>query len=54
MALWQAVTAEYQINDAGGVEMLTQACQAADRVEALAARITEDGEIVPARNRTLD
>jgi hypothetical protein len=50
MALWQAVTAEYVIDDAGGVELLTQACQAADRVEALAARISEDGEIVHTRS----
>ena len=27
-ALWQAVTTEYGIEDAGGVEMLTLACQA--------------------------
>ena len=26
-ALWQAVTTEYGIEDAGGVEMLTLACQ---------------------------
>ena len=29
-ALWQAVTNEYGILDAGGMEMLTQACQALD------------------------
>jgi hypothetical protein len=46
IALWRAVTAEYQIEDAGGIELLTQACQAADRVEALAERIDKDGEIV--------
>jgi hypothetical protein len=49
LALWRSVTAEYQIDDAGGIEMLTQACQAADRVEALAERISADGEIVHVR-----
>jgi hypothetical protein len=45
-ALWGKVTAEYDISDAAGVEMLTQACQAVDLAEALSARIAEDGEIV--------
>jgi hypothetical protein len=30
-ALWDAITAEYRIEDAGGVEILTQACLAACR-----------------------
>ena len=46
MALWTAITREYQIDDAGGIELLTQACAASDRVEALAAEIDRDGEIV--------
>jgi hypothetical protein len=49
MALWKAVTAEYTIQDAGGIELLCQACQAADRVEALAGQISQDGEIVRTR-----
>jgi hypothetical protein len=49
MALWRSVTGEYRIEDAAGIEFLTQACQAADRVEALAAQITADGEIVRTR-----
>jgi hypothetical protein len=49
MALWQSITAEYDVSDAGGVEMLAQACQAADRVEALAEQISRDGEIVHTR-----
>jgi hypothetical protein len=48
-ALWDAVTAEYEIRDAGGIEILTQACQASDRVEELAALISADGAIVHAR-----
>ena len=43
------MTREYSIEDAGGIELLCQACQAADRVEALAAQIDHDGEIVRAR-----
>jgi hypothetical protein len=48
--LWRRVTEEYAIEDAAGVEMLTQACQALDRAEALAARVSEDGEIVRTPN----
>ena len=44
--LWARVTAEYRIEDCAGVEMLTQACQALDRAEGLAERVSEDGEIV--------
>jgi hypothetical protein len=40
---------QYQIDDAGGIELLCQACQAADRVEALSEQINRDGEIVRAR-----
>jgi hypothetical protein len=46
LALWNAVTSEYQIDDRGGVEILTQICAASDRVEALAAQINEDGETI--------
>ena len=45
-ALWRSVTAAYGIEDAGGIEMLAQACQALDRAEALRAAIDRDGEIV--------
>ena len=33
--LWSKVTDEYDMSDAAGVEMLTQACQALDRAEDL-------------------
>ena len=33
-ALWRRVTTEYAIDDAAGVEMLTQCCQAVDLAEA--------------------
>ena len=46
MALWTRIQSEFRIQDAGGVELLTQACQAADRAEALADRVAEDGEVI--------
>jgi hypothetical protein len=49
LSLWNAVQSEYRIDDAGGVELLAQACAAADRVEALAERINADGEVVHTR-----
>jgi phage terminase small subunit len=49
-ALWRRVTTEYAIDDAAGVEMLTQCCQAVDLAEALSARIAEDGEIIRTMN----
>lgn len=45
LSLWN----EYRIDDAGGIELLAQACAAADRVEALAERINVDGEVVLTR-----
>jgi len=45
-ALWDAVQNEFRIEDCGGVELLMQACLAADRAEALAARIDKDGETI--------
>jgi hypothetical protein len=49
LSLWNAVQSEYRIADAGGVELLAQACAAADRVEALAERISTDGEVIHSR-----
>src|SRR5262245_24727015 len=45
-ALWAKIQDEYQIRDSGGLEMLAQACAAADRAEECAARIKADGLIV--------
>jgi hypothetical protein len=44
--LWHAITTEYDISDAAGIEILMQVCEVADRVELLAERINRDGEIV--------
>ena len=38
------------IIDRGGVELLAQACQAADRAEALAEAIARDGSVVYSRS----
>jgi hypothetical protein len=46
MALWRDVMDEYRITDRGGIEILAQICAAADRAEALAECIAEDGECV--------
>ena len=45
LALWKSVTAEYGIEDCGGVEMLAQACAALDRAEACRVLIDRDGEV---------
>jgi hypothetical protein len=46
LALWNSIQSEFRIEDCGGVELLMQACLAADRAEALAARIDDDGETI--------
>jgi hypothetical protein len=46
LALWNSVQEAYQVEDVAGVELLVQACAAADRVEALGARIAKDGEVI--------
>src|SRR5688572_2664719 len=46
LSLWRAVTSEYGIEDAGGIEMLAQACAALDRAEACAQHIQRDGEVI--------
>jgi hypothetical protein len=35
MALWNKVNADYRIDDAGGIELLAQACAGLDRAEAV-------------------
>jgi hypothetical protein len=49
-ALWGSITSEYAIDDAGGIEILTQACLASDRVEQLAEQISRDGAVVHTRS----
>jgi hypothetical protein len=49
-SLWQSVQSEYRIDDAGGRELLAQACAAADRVAALAEKIDADGEVIATKS----
>jgi P27 family predicted phage terminase small subunit len=44
--LWARITTEYDVSDSGGKELLTVACQALDRAEALREQIDRDGEII--------
>ena len=44
--LWQTILSENEIDDAGGREMLAQACVALDRAEECAAEIARDGVTV--------
>jgi hypothetical protein len=47
--LWNAVMAEYQVDDVAGRELLCEAAQALDRAEALSAQIAADGAILYSR-----
>lgn len=47
--LWTALVAEYGITDAGGLALLTAACEALDRMRAAQASIAKDGELVTDR-----
>ena len=49
MALWSRVQAEYGIADVGGVETLTQICQALDDVESLTEAVERDGRTIRTR-----
>jgi P27 family predicted phage terminase small subunit len=42
-SLWAQIQDEYDIRDSGGVEMLAQACAAADRAEDCAKKIAREG-----------
>jgi hypothetical protein len=46
---WNTITAEYNIADAGGREILWQSCAALERAEELADSINRDGVVVQTR-----
>jgi hypothetical protein len=48
--LWASITAEYDIDDAGGIETLMQICAAADRLGEVAAQIARDGLTVHSKS----
>jgi hypothetical protein len=52
--LWSRIVEQYQVDDAGGRELLTLCCQSLDRAEALRAKIDEDGEIVRTKTGVRD
>jgi hypothetical protein len=49
LSAWNSLQAEFHITDAGGIEVLAQACAAVDRAEALKARIDAEGETIATR-----
>lgn len=49
LSLWKRVHDEYDISDAGGIELLAQACAAVDRAEALAECVSRDGVVIYAK-----
>jgi hypothetical protein len=48
-SLWNRIMAAYQIDDEGGRELLTLACEALDRAESLRQQIKRDGEVIATR-----
>ena len=44
--LWQSIQKDYAISDAGGLALLQQACEAADRVAECRVTIAADGAVV--------
>jgi hypothetical protein len=44
--LWDRIMRDYAIDDCASQEALQQACEALNRLEGLAARIREDGELI--------
>jgi hypothetical protein len=41
--LWGRIHAAYNVSDAGGIQLLCEACVASDRAEGLAEEIAKDG-----------
>ena len=44
MELWRSIQDDYAVNDAGGIEILLQGCQALDRAESCREKIDREGE----------
>jgi P27 family predicted phage terminase small subunit len=49
-ALWTRIQREYGIKDSGGLELLAQACQAADRIEECGDKIAREGLTITSRS----
>jgi hypothetical protein len=52
-SLWDRIMREYDIRDAGGVELLLLACKGIDCVGALREEINRDGAVVRLRNGSI-
>ena len=46
LALWTSIQREYRITDVGGIELLMQACLAADRMQGFTDQINADGLMI--------
>jgi hypothetical protein len=46
LSLWTSIQREYRLTDVGGVELLMQACLAADRMKELTDQINTDGPML--------
>jgi hypothetical protein len=51
--LWELVHGQYQIVDAGGLEMLAQACEATDMLSLLTAQVEQDGPVIKVKGAGL-
>ena len=49
-SLWDRVQSEYDVADAGGVELLGQACASADLAEQLNEELQREGPVVRSRS----
>jgi hypothetical protein len=52
-ALWESINAHYDIQDAGGIELLLLACQALDRAEECSEAIAREGATIRLPNGVL-
>jgi hypothetical protein len=53
-SLWARIVEQYQIDDAGGIELLASACAALDRAESLRAQIDREGEVLKVKGGLRD
>jgi hypothetical protein len=52
--LWRSIMSEYDIHDSGGLEILRQACEAADRVQKFSSVIERDGPMIRTKHGPKD
>jgi Phage terminase, small subunit len=53
-SLWNRVMSEYDIQDCGGIEMMTLACEALDRIAVLRGEVERDGAVIRTRGMIKD